>query len=63
MRQIEKPWAEYPIGTKAYAIGGGYWQKVSGGWKWCTGSTFPTPGADWSYIEEPEAAEIGRAMP
>jgi hypothetical protein len=48
-----KPWSEYPIGTKVFAIMGGYWEKTAGGWKWCTGSTFPTPGGSWSYIIEP----------
>lgn len=37
----------YPLGTKARAIGGGYWIKVERGWKWCTGATFPKPGGDW----------------
>ena len=37
-----KPLREYPIGTKAKAIGGGYWMRVEYGWRWCTGSTFPT---------------------
>lgn len=44
-----KDWGDYPIGTRAYATMGGYWEKVGGphsGWKWCTGATFPTPGGD-----------------
>lgn len=44
----DRDWREYPIGTKAMAIGGGYWQKNERGWKWCTGSTFPIPGGDAS---------------
>lgn len=44
--RVDKPWSEYPVGTKAYAIGGGYWERVNNGWKWCTGSTFPRPGGD-----------------
>lgn len=48
-----KPWDAYPIGTKVYAVSGGYWEKTGKGWKWCTGNTFPTPGADWQYIIEP----------
>lgn len=36
-----------PLGTKAPAIMGGHWERVEGGWKWCTGSTFPRPGGDW----------------
>lgn len=44
--QRDKNWSEYPIGTKAAALMGGHWIKTSRGWKWCTGSTFPTPGGD-----------------
>jgi hypothetical protein len=47
-----KSW--YPIGTKAYTSGGGYWEKTERGWKWCTGATFPTPGGDCIGIVEPE---------
>ena len=37
-----------PLGTKAPASGGGHWTRVERGWKWCTGSTFPRPGGDWT---------------
>lgn len=37
-----------PIGTKAPAIGGGYWIKTRDGWKWHNGATFPCPGGDWT---------------
>lgn len=47
------PWGQYPIGTKAHALGGGYWIKTNLGWKWCTGSTFPTPGAHIIRVEWP----------
>lgn len=50
-----KDWNKYPLGTKVHAIGGGCWIKTERGYKWCTGSTFPTPGADWSRVELPEA--------
>ncbi len=43
-----KPMIEMPMGTKAKAIGGGHWIRVKTGWKWCTGSTFPTVGGDWN---------------
>jgi len=48
------PWNTYPLGTRAAAIGGGHWHRVAAGWKWngphgC-GSTFPTPGADVSFV-------------
>lgn len=43
---VDRNWSEYPIGTKAHAYNGGYWIKTERGWKWCNGSTFPTPGAD-----------------
>jgi len=39
-------WDRYPIGTKAFACGGGHWTRVKRGWKWCTGATFPRPGGD-----------------
>ena len=42
----DRPWNEYPSGTKAHAIDGGYWLRVQNGWTWHTGDTFPTPGAD-----------------
>lgn len=41
-----------PRGTKAPAIGGGWWFKTERGWKWNgpdgSGSTFPQPGGDWN---------------
>lgn len=37
-----------PLGTRAPAIGGGHWERVKHGWKWCTGDTFPRPGGDWN---------------
>ena len=42
----DRPWNEYPIGTKVYAIMGGHWTRVQLGWKWFCGDTFPTPGAN-----------------
>ncbi len=48
-----KDWKDYPIGTKAYAIEGGFWEKKLTGWKWCTGATFPTPGGCVSKVEIP----------
>lgn len=42
----DRPWREYLMGTKAHAFNGGYWERVPTGWKWFTGSTFPTPGGD-----------------
>lgn len=39
---------DFPVGTKAPAIGGGHWTKVERGWKWCTGAVFPVPGGDWN---------------
>ncbi|OCK44364.1 hypothetical protein BA195_06720 [Tenacibaculum soleae] len=43
----DKPLNELPEGTKAKALGGGYWIKNKRGWKWCTGATFPNVGGDW----------------
>lgn len=46
---------DYPLGTKAHAVGGGCWIKVERGWKWATnGCVVPTPGADVIRIELPE---------
>ena len=42
----DRPWSEYPIGTKAHSVGGGHWMRVEEGWKWFCGATFPTPGGD-----------------
>jgi len=42
----DRAWHMYPVGTKAPAHGGGYWVRVTGGWKWCTGDVFPNPGGD-----------------
>jgi len=41
-----RPWRDYPIGTRVYAYNGGYWERVTNGWKWYCGDTFPQPGAD-----------------
>ena len=42
-----RPWAEYPIGTKAHSCTGGYWLRVRRGWQWLgQGGTFPTPGGE-----------------
>ena len=51
---MDKPWSDYKLGTKAFSSGGGYWVKNRAGWKWCTGSTFPTPGGDVCRVKEPE---------
>ena len=42
----DRPWSEYPIGTRAYSVGGGYWIRVEKGWKWFVGGIYPTPGGD-----------------
>lgn len=47
------PWSEMPIGTRAHSSIGGYWERVPGGWKAQSGSTFPTPGADVSHVSFP----------
>lgn len=48
-------WSRYPMGTRAYAFDGGYWQRVEHGWKWQNGSTFPTPGASAYEVAVPAA--------
>jgi hypothetical protein len=44
----DRSWKDYPLGTKAKAITGGYWIRVERGWKWFNGDTFPSPGGDAS---------------
>jgi len=52
---IDRPWKDYPVGTRAHAVNGGHWMKIeSGRWRWCTGSTFETPGGDTCSITLPE---------
>ena len=57
---VDRPWDEYPEGTKARATTGGAWYKTQRGWKWNgpdgNGGTFPTPGGDacGNCIELPE---------
>lgn len=48
-----------PIGTRAPAVDGGYWERTEHGWKWCTGDTFPRPGGDWNgkLLHAPGAAD------
>jgi len=52
-------WDDYPIGTKAFSVSGGYWTKNKIGWKYCTGSTFPTPGGCVVKVELPEPEKGG----
>lgn len=59
--RVDRPWDLYPVGTKAHAVTGGHWIRIEdGGWKWCTGDTFPTPGGDacGACIELPEAVKL-----
>lgn len=52
-----------PIGTKAPAIMGGHWIKVERGWKWCSGSTFPRPGGDWTgELIAPNRCEVDKVL-
>ena len=51
---VDRDWSDYPIGTKAYSYQCGHWVKTARGWKWSTGSTFPTPGGDARWVELPE---------
>ena len=45
---------DMPIGTKAISDTGGYWIRTKRGWKWCTGDTFPRPGAGVIKYELPK---------
>ncbi len=46
--RADKPVRDYPLGTKFKALMGGHWIRVERGFKWCTGSTFPNVGGDWT---------------
>ena len=67
----DRPWADYPPGTKAHAVGGGYWLKVKNGaligWHWNgTGVRLPRPGADAVSVElppNPERLPVAAAEP
>jgi hypothetical protein len=56
------PWEEYPVGTKAMALMGGYWTRIERGWQWMGGSIFPRPGADaFDVVLPPARAASGEA--
>ncbi len=52
-QKVDRPWEEYPVDTKAFALMGGHWTKTYRGWKWFNGATFPTPGADAFRVQLP----------
>lgn len=52
-QKIDRAWKDYPIGTKAHALGGGHWTKTERGWKWIGGDTFPTPSIDAAWVVLP----------
>jgi hypothetical protein len=43
---VDRPWGNYPVGTKAHACIGGYWTRVGNGWRAQGGNVFPAPGGD-----------------
>ncbi len=54
-QRADRPWSEYPLGTKAFALMGGHWTRVEHGWKWMTnGGTFPRPGGDAFDVQLPK---------
>lgn len=51
-----------PIGTRAPALGGGFWVKEEGGWRWPGGGLFPSPGGDWvQWLIEPTGSTKERS--
>ena len=51
LQERDRPWCEYPVGTKARGCFGGHWLRVEGGWRWMggteyAGGVFPVPGAE-----------------
>jgi len=60
----DKPWSEYPIGTRARDHSHCCWTRVANGWQADGGDTFPTPGASANYIQLPAApASLSGAPP
>ena len=60
----DRPWSEYPIGTKAHSCIGGWWLRTERGWQWNgKHGTFPTPGGEacGKCIELPLPNEQGHA--
>jgi len=56
-QKIDRPWDEYPAGTKAHDVMGGHWIKQeSGRWKWAApgGGSFPRPGGSASSVTLPQ---------
>jgi len=54
-QKADRPWKDYPLGTKACALMGGYWLRVEHGWEWASsGCVFPTPGGDAFDVILPE---------
>jgi len=33
IQQKDRPWSEYPKGTKAFVFGDGHWTRMEYGWK------------------------------
>lgn len=55
----DRPWSDYPLGTKAYAVDGSYWTKHDQGWRWSgNGYVHPEPGCDVERVELPDANAI-----
>lgn len=46
-------WRRLPLGTRAHAVMGGWWERTIDGWKANGGDTFPTPGGDVVSVEVP----------
>ena len=59
-QRIDRPWSEYPVGTKAHDVMGGHWEKQqSGSWKWACpgGGSFPTPGGTAVSVTLPQEGQ------
>jgi hypothetical protein len=52
---LDRPWADYPAGTRAVSSMGGHWTKLANGlWQANGGAAFPTPGGDAAWIQLPD---------
>ncbi len=60
----DRAWSDYPVGTKAHSVLGGYWLRTKDGWRANGGDAFPHPGADASgdciELPDPEVTQLIR---
>lgn len=51
---VDRPWEDYPVGTKAFGCLGGHWVKRANGWQYNgRHGTFSRPPAEACCVELP----------